>query len=345
MNKIYFKLVLLTLILFGIVACKKDGEQLTIRTSGTPVLTTSGTQVDLDATKANEKAVDLNWTKIDITWSDPAVATDVVTYFLEVGKGGTNFSGPKGILELDNDLVSYALTMSELNTLMNEAGCKSGEEAKVELRLVVSLAKNALIYSNTAEITATPFDPISYLYLPGAYQGWDPKTAESIVSSTSNGIYTGIIYFPENKLDFKITTERSWDTGASYGEISEGKIELGASANIKAPRAGNLEITVNTNTNTIAYEDNSWGILGDATPGGWETDTDMRYDNANQVWKITVNLTKGLFKFRKNHNWDVNLGGSAGTLTSGGDNISVEVAGTYSIMLDVLNNTYTLVKQ
>jgi hypothetical protein len=40
----------------------------------------------------------------------------------------------------------------------------------------------------------------------------------------------------------------------------------------------------------------------------------------------------------------VNLGGSGGTLTAGGDNIAVS-AGTYDITLDAINNTYLLVKK
>jgi hypothetical protein len=54
-------------------------------------------------------------------------------------------------------------------------------------------------------------------------------------------------------------------------------------------------------------------------------------------------LNAGLIKFRKNHNWAVNLGGSGGVLTQDGANISV-VAGNYTITLNAENNTYTLVK-
>ena len=69
----------------------------------------------------------------------------------------------------------------------------------------------------------------------------------------------------------------------------------------------------------------------------------MKYNNTTKIWSITTDLNAGLIKFRKNHNWAVNLGGSGGVLTQDGANISV-VAGNYTITLNAENNTYTLVK-
>ena len=31
--------------------------------------------------------------------------------------------------------------------------------------------------------------------MPGAYQGWDPTTADSLVSATGDGVYKGVILF------------------------------------------------------------------------------------------------------------------------------------------------------
>jgi hypothetical protein len=91
------------------------------------------------------------------------------------------------------------------------------------------------------------------------------------------------------------------------------------------------------------YDLNSWGIIGDGTPGGWGDDTVMKYNNTTKKWTVTgVVLTAGTFKFRKNHNWGTNLGGSGGVLTAGGGNISVAAGGTYTITLDAVANTYTI---
>ena len=53
-----------------------------------------------------------------------------------------------------------------------------------------------------------------------------------------------------------------------------------------------------------------------------------------------------LFRSRQDDAWGVNLGdnGADGTLEGGGANIAV-TDGTYDIVLDVVNNTYTLTKK
>lgn len=52
------------------------------------------------------------------------------------------------------------------------------------------------------------------------------------------------------------------------------------------------------------------GVIGEATPGGWNTDTNMAYDTLNKIFTVTLNLVPGRYKFRQNNTWDVNFGGS-----------------------------------
>ncbi|MFT4154522.1 SusF/SusE family outer membrane protein [Parafilimonas sp.] len=85
-------------------------------------------------------------------------------------------------------------------------------------------------------------------------------------------------------------------------------------------------------------------MIGDATSGGWSTDTDMMYNNGDSTWSVTATLTSGDLKFRKNHDWGTNYGGSGGTLVSGGDNIAISAAGTYLITFDLPNSAYTITK-
>src|SRR5690606_7454494 len=69
----------------------------------------------------------------------------------------------------------------------------------------------------------------------------------------------------------------------------------------------------------------NWAIIGDATPGGWDNDTDMTGPGSrgDYVWSITLNLLAGQFKFRENDDWAVNLGGTESELTFDGANITV----------------------
>ena len=48
----------------------------------------------------------------------------------------------------------------------------------------------------------------------------------------------------------------------------------------------------------------SVGIIGSATPGGWDADTDLVKDAADpNLWKANVTLVDGEAKFRANDAW------------------------------------------
>src|SRR3546814_3971117 len=57
------------------------------------------------------------------------------------------------------------------------------------------------VFSNVVTVRSKPIPLTSWVYVPGGYQGWDPATADSLVSLTGNGIYTGIIAFPADNLE------------------------------------------------------------------------------------------------------------------------------------------------
>ena len=81
------------------------------------------------------------------------------------------------------------------------------------------------IVSQPLGFTVTPFSTVitvTEIYVPGTYQGWDPSTALSIPSTEISGIYQGILNFPENALDFKITLDRSWEE--NYGGDGNGNL-------------------------------------------------------------------------------------------------------------------------
>lgn len=334
----YIGIMLLFIVAFQ--SCKKD-ETRAILASGESIkpatLSLDKTNVTLSKDNAKDTVLHLNMIQPDFGFQ--AAVTNVLQFALK----GDNFKTVKEVV-IPNGRTSLGFTGYELNSYLLSLGVPTGTASDFDVRLKSSInTKIAAVFSALASLKATPYASTSYLYVPGAYQGWDPATAESIVSPTSNGIYTGIISFPEANSEFKITTERNWAN--SYGQTADGKLAFNGGGNIKAPRAGNLEIEVNTTANTISFKDLNWGIIGSATPKGWDADTDMKFDNANQVWKLTVSLTAGDIKFRKNHDWGTNFGGANGSLIAGGANIAVANAGTYDIVVDFNANTYTLTKK
>lgn len=84
-----------------------------------------------------------------------------------------------------------------------------------------------------------------------------------------------------------------------------------------------------------------WGVVGSATPNGWNGPDIKMWNSTDGNLVAYATLSAGEIKFRKNNDWGVNLGGSNGTLLSGGSNIAV-TAGTYKITINVSKNTYTI---
>jgi hypothetical protein len=173
------------------------------------------------------------------------------------------------------------------------------------------------------------------LNVAGNYQGWSPGSAPQLVSLNNNGEYDGYIFFNNPNPEFKIVKGNDWsagDFGGATGVLTNG------GANITLPNAGHYRMFVNTTTMTYeATKINSWGVIGSATPGGWNTDTDMSYNASTGTWSVTLNLTAGELKFRANDDWSINFGdnGNNGSLEYGGDNIPIASAGNYTVTLDL----------
>lgn len=172
------------------------------------------------------------------------------------------------------------------------------------------------------------------IYVPGDYQEptWDPANSNQLASVLSDGTYEGYIYVEAGK-QFKFTDGPSWDV--NYGDDNfDGTLEPGG-ANIVAAETGYYKLNVNLNDFTYTMVKTDWGVIGDATAGGWDIDQNMTYDPASKTWNAMLDLTAGGMKFRANDGWDINYGdtGVDGVLDAGGDNIAIPEAGTYVITM------------
>jgi hypothetical protein len=88
----------------------------------------------------------------------------------------------------------------------------------------------------------------------------------------------------------------------------------------------------------------SIGIIGDSTPGGWDSDTDLTQDATNPfLWTGTFTLTDGEAKFRQDNDWGTNWGATAfpsGSGTQDGPNIPI-TAGEYDVTFNSCTGAYT----
>lgn len=166
----------------------------------------------------------------------------------------------------------------------------------------------------------------AYLYMAGDANGW--KQIDVMASPEYNNIYKGYMYL--NQKGFKFCSQENWD-GPNYGADFS---TAGDAANITiTEEAGFYQVVVDLNEKKYTLTPVTIGIIGSATPGGWDADTNMDYKIEARCWTITTTLSEGELKFRANDGWDISWGGTPENLTTNnGANIKV-AAGKYTINL------------
>jgi len=181
---------------------------------------------------------------------------------------------------------------------------------------------------------------------PGStYGDWSPGSSPQVKSTiTAPDNIEGYVYMAGASNEWKFATQNDW-SGPNYGAgIPAGTLsETGENI---VSTAGYYKINVNAAVDPMTYTAVAtvWGLIGDATPGGWGDETALTYNPTLRIWMGAMNLTAAAIKFRANHDWGYNYGAPAGSqnLVAGGDNIAISLADVYAITLDLSHpNEYT----
>lgn len=187
---------------------------------------------------------------------------------------------------------------------------------------------------------------IPCLYTPGGSNGWNQAASQTLY--TNNYIeYQGYVNIDG---EFKFTSAPDWNH-TNYGFAEEGKLSTDPGAgNLKVDESGLYWVTANISalTYNVSVPITTYGLIGDATAGGWDESTPLTPSENMLVWTGEVQLKgEGSIKFRANNGWDINLGGNLSDLTPGGDNIPTPGEGTYVVTLDLSQYPYsaTVVKK
>lgn len=314
-----------------------------------PTLTSPASSSDLSFTSDDAS------NSITFAWSaaDPIVAVEV-NYTVELSTT-ENFDDANILVSETTDLEDD-VTVSVLNNALVSMELEVGTETTVYFRVVASISDYTdEITSATASFEVTPYETVidyPMIYVPGAYQGWNPGGDDGILYSyESNTVYEGIIRISadDNPSEFKIAPEANWDnswggTLTADGDDYSGTLDA-SGGNFSVANA-TYAFTVDTDALTIEMvKTDDWGIIGGSVPPyDWSVDVDMSYNGQMKRWELTTDLVAGDFKFRANDGWDLNYGSddADGTLSGGGSNIPIDADGNYTITLDTENLTYTL---
>ena len=363
MKKI-LKLSTLALLLIVGVSCENDDQTIASATGGPELLTPlDGSSYVLDPAAGSNEVTTLVWNHADYS-----VQTEV-NYDVEVALAGTDFATTVAGGSTTNRFVVWS--HEALNTVALEAGLTPYTAGDLEVRIKSSLGSNAemVAYSNIITITITPYTTdLPKIAVPGNHQGWSPPTAPLMASSGFGQTnFEGYISLDG---EFKFLRPKAdgtfdWDgDSADWGDDGtfSGVLLNTGETNCTAT-AGYYWVKANTATLTYSITPiTTWGIIGSATPGGWDSSTPMTYNPTTKKWSIVVTLVDGEYKFRSNNIWNAgsvqyNLGGfqadkvgddyAGESMSYGGANLVV-TAGTYLVELDLSNPrayTYTLTPQ
>jgi len=332
----------ITAILLCFTACEDESFDPVLSPGSAPAVSApaDGSSFVIEEGTGDDTFATFTWSAADFGF--PAGAA----YTVEMALAGTDFADAIPLVPAVNALTA-SVKNGVVNNFLVNSGITGGVGQDVQVRVRASVgeaADNNVLVSSPITLNVTPFEAeIVYpqLYVPGNHQGWDPPTAPSIFSVEDNGIYDGYVFFADADNPFKFTPQRNWD--ADFGDTgADGTLDPGGD-NIVAGAPGLYRLNANINDLVYTVTPTNWGLIGSATPTGWDSDTDLTYDAETGLLSLAVDLIEGEIKFRANDAWDLDFGdnGADSNLEYGGDNIAVAEAGNYTVVLDLTSAIYT----
>ncbi|GGB85686.1 hypothetical protein GCM10007424_27200 [Flavobacterium suaedae] len=346
------------------MSCSTDDNQIVIEKSTDPVLMSpdDGGVVTLTPSTADNAAV-------TFVWDHAAYSENTeINYSVEIALAETDFAEPVELANTTNRFAS--VTGGNLKTkLMSETGLNVAEDAEqvvIEARVIASLGDNSDLPMTSNSITLTivfasggegPTEPALYMVgAPQAYyelDAWSPANAIPMRYIGDGTTQVFEAYVKVGAADgFKfVNAQADWgDIDGNYGTISgaqDGNLE-------NSPGSGDIKIAetdgdgfyyVWVDIDNLTYEavKMDWGIIGAATPSGWDAETPMTYNFAENKYSITVTLITEEMKFRSkntgdaiyNDQWAFQVGADDTVVyNTGAGNIAV-TAGETTIDLEI----------
>ncbi|NVJ87082.1 MAG: SusE domain-containing protein [Algoriphagus sp.] len=263
--------------------------------------------------------------------------TGTVTYEVEMDLAGSGFANAVSLGSSNSNIIE--VTSETINDELLSKGAMLDTPTDVDFRVKASINQPlSPIFGETVTLSITPYNAnveFPVMYVPGDYQGWNPENEMTVLKSVNfDNVYEGYVHIlPGGTGEFKVNETNSWDI--NYGDNgADGTLDQEGD-NIKVTEFGTILMKVDLAAKTYTLgEPLYWGIIGDATEGGWDSETKMSFNRDENVLTITTDLKAGEMKFRANQDWGFNYGGSNGELTADGPNIAVSEAGNYTVTLD-----------
>jgi hypothetical protein len=343
----------------SLISCEDEQDLLFLTPEGSfEILTpSSGDEVELSPSTPLNPGLTLSWEDANY-----GTTPTEITYEVEIDKTGDNFDTPLVLTSTTNTFVT--INSAALNSAVLTIGLTPFSQGSIDVRIKSSVGSEGseILYSNVINYLVTPFSTdLPKLYVIGNFLSnsgygadWSPAATLPSLASSAFGEtdYEGYVMMNVASPEFKlIPTNTSFD--GDYGDDGNfaGTLAQTGEENIQLSAAGYYRIRANTSTLTYTVAPVSWGIIGAATPTGWDSDTDLTYNPTTKKLEIaSIYLNPGPFKFRGNNAWnngfDLGTVNADGYLVDGGDLTFSGPAGNYKVILDLSNPrryTYELI--
>ena len=207
--------------------------------------------------------------------------------------------------------------------------------------LVITADPDALYYDLTFNMldqtwSAAPVGFNEFIYEIGNESGWSENHP---MHGNGLGQYSAVIWL-NGEFKFKPNKD-NWDGDweKASGDATSGTLTTDGGPNIDAVAAGFYFVQVDLKEMTYKLTPvTAISIIG-SVRGAWDTDVDMTYNEIMKCWEAREPLKAGEFKFRLNHDWAVNWGGTFDDLVQDGANLQLEKDGAYVIRLFLSDET------
>ena len=248
----------------------------------------------------------------------------------------TTFTGGTGA-------IPAAKLAAAVNMMGSWADGEKPETVKLYVRALASTKGTNVVTSNVVEILVVPADEIApawpeYIYEIGNESGWG--TPHALRSPAQDGIYVGF-YYLDGEFKFK-PNENDWN--GDWENDGEGKIADNGGDNMPGVDPGFYQIKVDLNEMTYS----TTLITNISIIGGfndWGGDVEMTYNVDGGYWECTTGEVTGEYKFRANHDWGINWGGSEDNLTQDGANLNSDGGThTYKLYISYEGNSYVVIE-
>jgi starch-binding outer membrane protein SusE/F len=361
MKSVYKLFLFLAILAAG--SCEKAPD-LVIHKEGSPVSLASNT------TSVTPTVADSSRAIITLSWTSPAYATDSNTYkyVVELDSSTRNFTKPNVLVRTGARTISF--TGRQLNAMLLSYGFTPGSPVDLDFRVTSSYSNNNEQYkSNIIKIRVSPFsDPAVLSSQKTTVTGSlaNASDAQNKFSWTKafteyTGTVTYSIQYDSSGKNFGSPTEipvgnQLFEKTLTVAEMNETALNEG----VAGGSPGKIEYRVKAVTaqgavsysNAVSVLINTYlPILRFYLPGSYQAATgngnnwdpptapelirDTRPGALNKLYYIYIWLPAGAeFKVTQGRAWDINYGGSGGTLAQNGSNFSVGASGVYRISID-----------